>query len=750
MHARRSRSIAPASPRALGRTVLAVCRGDASRPGAPRTACTLPHPSSLRPACALALCVGALLKVDAATAQTSSAALPAVTVERSTGLTDDALVTPLQTGSRLGVSSLDTPASVERIDAAQIDARADRTVSEAVSRATGFTSDAAPGNGGTALTVRGFSGHESVMTLYDGTRLFVGSGTVTYPFDTWSVASIEVLRGPASVLYGEGGLGGAVNVVPKRPQAVRATTAEVGVGTRGTRRVAIDTTGPVNEVLDYRFYLSDNRSDGWVARGDSHSTAVGAALAWHPSATFHLTLSYDYGRQRPMRNFGVPVTDGALDTALRHRNYNVGDADIRYRDQWLHLDAQWRAAPGLTLRNQTYGMASDRHWRDAESYALDPQAGLVSRSDFIAIGHRERQLGDRLDATFDGTLFGRANRLVLGGEVDTVRFDHANNSPYGGSDTVPANGYVSGAFDSPDAFTPAFHSRLNQAAVFIEDRYELTPRLALVGALRYDRIAMHRDDLRSDTAFSKHFARAGGRAGLVFAATPDLSFYAQASEGADGVGSLLSLSASQSAYRLAHGRQVEAGIKQVLPAGHGYWTLAAYRIVKHDLLSTDPLDPTVQQQVGQQSSRGLEWSGLLHLGPALTLEANAAWLRARYDDFRQASGGGTVSRAGNVPVNIPQRTANIWLSWHVAPDWRIGAGWRHVGARYGDAANRERLPSYNVIDASARWQVSRRTSLSLRLRNLFNRTYPLTSLNGGSQWLLGPARSAELVASVTF
>ena len=77
--------------------------------------------------------------------------------------------------------------------------RGQTSVVDAVTQnATGFTSTASPGNGGTSLGTRGFIGHGSVMQLYDGTRMYVGAETLTFPFDTWSAARIEVLRGPAS------------------------------------------------------------------------------------------------------------------------------------------------------------------------------------------------------------------------------------------------------------------------------------------------------------------------------------------------------------------------------------------------------------------------------------------------------------------------------------------------------------------------------------------------------------------------
>src|SRR3954469_21595106 len=124
---------------------------------------------------------------------------------------------PTVTATRLGLTPLDTPASVSIISGDAVRERADPTVQEAKTRAVGVTTQGDPGNGGGAVVARGFGGVGSVMQLFDGDQLFVGAGTVTFPFDPWMVERIEVLGGPASVLYGNGAIGGAVNVVPRKP-----------------------------------------------------------------------------------------------------------------------------------------------------------------------------------------------------------------------------------------------------------------------------------------------------------------------------------------------------------------------------------------------------------------------------------------------------------------------------------------------------------------------------------------------------
>ncbi|WP_158938000.1 TonB-dependent siderophore receptor [Burkholderia sp. S171] len=677
------------------------------------------------------------------TPQEAAKTLPPVVVN-DTGATDTApLSTPTRTGSRLGLSSLDTPASVETVTAKQIEARGDQSVSDAVSRATGFASAGSPGNGGTALSVRGFSGQESVMTLYDGTRLYPGAGTMTFPFDTWAVDRIEVLRGPASVLYGEGAVGGVVNVVPKQPQRDYATTVQLGIGTEGQKRVALDTTGALGPMLSYRFYVSDNRSDGWVDRGESHTTALGGALKLDVSPRLSFTLDFDYGRQRPATYLGTPVSDGALDTSLRYKNYNVGNPLIAYIDQSTRLSGIYRVADGVTIRDQLYYLTTNRHYRDSESYALDPATREITRSDYIEIIHHERQIGDRLDATFEGNAWGHANRFVIGAEANQITFQRDSNTPFDGSSTVNADSFNPGLFTSSDPTVPEFYTRTRQAAVFAEDRFEVTPQLSVVGGARYDYVDFWRQQLGNDTTFSKTLSNAGWRLGLVYQLTPSTSVYGQYTRGADSVGSLITLSQAQTAFKLATGQQLEAGFKQELMNGRGFWTLAVYQIVKKNLLSQDPLNPTIQEQVGQQSSRGIEWSGAFRIGGGVSVEANASLLRARFDDFDETVNGVAVSRAGNVPNNVPEQTANLWLTYTPAPGWVLGSGLRYVGHTYGDNANTVPVPSYTVFDASAQWQATRRVNLALYLRNLANRAYAVTSSNDGTQWLLGPARSAE-------
>jgi iron complex outermembrane receptor protein len=595
--------------------------------------------------------------------------LPAVrvTAPRAAAL---ALDEPTAAASRLALTPLETPASVEVIEGEAIRARGDTSVLGAVSRATGITALPGPGNGGTALAARGFSGHGSVMQLFDGTRLYVGAGTVTFPFDPWLVERIEVLRGAASVMFGEGAIGGAVNIVPKKPTRGAITNeARVALGSDQTRRVAFGSGGAIDERWSYRFDVSHNRSDGFMARGDAESLAMGGAVRLDVSPQLHVTLSHDAGYQQPERYFGVPLIAGRLDERTRRENYNVGDAILKYRDRWTRLDAEWTPSDGVKLRNQLYYLDSRRHWRNSESYAYDTSTGRVTRGSYLEIGHDQEQIGNRSDVSLRHALFGLANQVSLGFDVNRINFQHTNDLGNSRTSSVDPFAFDPGVYTSSVAYIPRYRTRTDTYAVFAEDRLALNDWWSLVGGARWDHAELRRSDLVTPAnGFSKTFAYTTWRLGAVYAPDAHQSFYGQIAHAADPLGSLITTSAAQTPFELATGDQVELGYKRLLPGGRGAWSVAAYRIEKKKLLSRDPLDPSRQYQIGQQSSRGLE--ATLELALRQRQQINFASTAER-----NSIGGWTMMKSG-----LARSTKLFVRSWTSA---RAGCGQRPRPVRWG-------------------------------------------------------------------
>ncbi|GJE81173.1 TonB-dependent receptor [Methylorubrum thiocyanatum] len=661
------------------------------------------------------------------------------------------LTTPNRSGSRLDLSPLQTPASIEVISGQKIRERGQQTVQEAITQnAAGITTIGSPGNGFGAYTSRGFAGVNSVMQLYDGTRLFVGVNTTTYPFDTWNVDRIEVLRGPASVLYGDGAIGGVINVVPKKPVAVPVNAARAALGSDGVKRLAVDSGGPVGENLFYRLNVSGNQVDGWLNQnGNFANLAVSGSLLYQATPDLAVTLSHDYGYQEPLRYFGTPLIGGRIDPRLRFQNYNIDGSRIVFEDNWTQLKVEWSPSDDIVIRNTAYRLLSDRHWRNLESYAFVPSTGLIRRTSPIEIFHHQEQIGNRFDATVKGTLFGFRNEFVAGFEVNHIDFGVRNNSPYRGENSVDPFFFNPGFFSSPDSVRPLYRSSTDQYSLFAEDRLILTDQLSLIAGLRYDAPTVRREDLVTPSqSFTKAFNALSYRVGAVFNPTPDSSLYASYATAVDPVTSLITIPITQKDFKLSAGEQVEIGYKQVFWDGRGEFTLAGYRINKRDLLTVDPLRPQVPVQVGSQSSHGVEAFLSLGLWENWRAEGNLALLHAQYDDFQQAVGGMAVNFAGNQPVNVPERIANLWLSWAFAPRWEARAGVQFVGETFSDFANTVRRPSYEVVNGSLDYRVSDTSRFSVRVYNLLDTIYPVTG--SANTWLLGRPHSVEVAYNLTF
>jgi iron complex outermembrane receptor protein len=511
------------------------------------------------------------------------------------------------TGSNLDISQFDTPASVDVITRKQLEQRGDASLVEAITRAPGISSLPHPGNGGSSLAARGFTDTVSVMRLYDGMRQYGGVG-LTFPSDTWGIERIEVLRGPASVIYGEGAIGGVINVIPKQPtRGAIQNEVQAAVGTEGTRRIGVGSGGAIDGQWSYRVDASGERSNGWVERGESSNRAFSGALRLDVSPALYFKLSAAHGRQQPMAYFGTPLVGGQQLEALRDKNYNVEDGAIVYKDTWVDLLAHWQLDAATTVRSRLYRVVSDRHWRNTEAYVYNAQTGLVDRGDNTEIGHDQAQTGNTTDAAFKGTLFGRPNQVSVGFDVNTSSFTHTNNTYVGAAPSVDPLTFAPGLYSSPVPYLPRFRSDARQYAVFAEERLEVTPQWSVLAGVRYDHADVSRDNLVSGVqAFDKTFANTGWRVGTVYAITPALALYGQVAKAADPVSSLLFLSPANSNFSNATGRQVEIGIKQSFAGKQGEWTLAAYDIQKNNLLTRDLANPAQSIQVGQRSSRGIE------------------------------------------------------------------------------------------------------------------------------------------------
>lgn len=721
-------------------------------------------------AAALLATTTSLLPITAAHAETADASASDGTASEIlvTGHNDIDLKKRLETGSRLGLTALETPASVYTVDGDVIRARGDLTLNDAVTRAPGITSTASIGDGGTGLSSRGFSGQGSVMQLVDGVRQFPVAGTISFPSDPWNIDRVEVLTGPASVLYGQGALGGAVNYVTKQPTETRSLDLKASYGSQDTVHLAAGAGGAIAPGLMYRVDGSYRRSDGYVDRGENHSFALGGALRYAPTEDFSLTLRVDYGDNDPMEYTGTPLINGKIDKRTRHKNYNVGDADIDYRDDRETLTLRWSPSENLTFINSAYRLGSKRSWYDLEYYCyvetsgscsngyVSGTPGTIARSGNYGIIHDIEQYGDQASVSLSTPLGGTAkNDLVVGFDVNAINVKYSHNFSYlTQEDEVDPYDFDPGTMENRDQTLPRYKTKTREWAIFAEDRFQFNEQLSLVAGFRYEEDRVQRanyvytgDEITGtdDLYGTKVFRNFTWRVGAVYQPTPEVSLYGQYSTGVDPISTLTTLSSSQSDYSNAKGDQVEVGVKASFLDGRGSATLSAYRIVKKNLVAQRTTGGPVEQ-IGQRSSKGIEAAVSLALAGGFGIEANGTILDAKYDDFISDD----VDYTGNTPYNVPEKAANLWVTWQgLENKLHAQVGLRYVGRRFSDDGNQFRIPAYAVVDAGVSYAFTENLAVDMRAYNLFDKIYAVSAYDY-DQWVLGRPQSFDVAVRAKF
>jgi len=661
------------------------------------------------------------------------------------------LTKPNSTASRLGLSAMETPASVEVLDIGTIQQRGDSNVREAVSRTTGLTDISNLGQG-IAFSARGFTGNNSVGQAEDGIRLLTAASTLTYPSDTWGYQKFEVLRGPASVMFGDGTVGGIINSIRKAPSRDSTFEALIGAGTRGEYRAGVGGTGAIGEIGAFRIDASTTGGNGYVNDGEHTSRKIMTNFLFTPTDDFRFNITYDHSEESPSRYTGIPLRDGKLSTSIRNQNYNISNSVQQFNEDRLRGNLEWEISDTLKLSNTAYWFNSRRHWRNVEYFSLDSATDTVERSGYTEIRHKQKQIGDRVELASTADLFGHQNRWALGYEVARVDFRYYDNFYTPANDNlttiVPRKHFDSGQFLSLIPTLPDFEAKTIQQALFLEDAFNVTEQLKLSAGVRQDWIKLEHDSLLNNTSKDSDFAPFAYRLGAVFQATPSTMFYGQYSEGSDPVTSLVTARPGSSVFKLTSAKQAETGIKHILPDGKGELTLAVYHIEKDDILTRNPNNPGTNVQGGSQSSRGIELAATLLPVDHWRADLNMAVLDARYDKLSQSAGGVVVSRAGNTPTDVPEKTTNAWL-YYQQPNWEAGIGARMVGKRYADSANTSVMSGYTVYDANIAWRANSQTTLRLNLRNLTDKLYAPVSYDT-QQFIVGEFRRAEIVAEFRY
>ena len=672
------------------------------------------------------------------------------------------LDTPSTTGSRLGLTSRETPASVTVVNRATIDARGAQDTQEILRAVPGITAHNAPGSIG--VSYRGF-GSNSLGQMFNGIN--VQYSIAARPVDSWIYDRVEVIGGPSSFLFGAGAVGGSINYITKLPERHDFSEAQIRLGTQGLKEASVALNrriagegGAGSHYL--RIDLNHRDTDSWTDGTRGRSTQLAASLLSDFGGGWRHTLAYEFQDEHVDRPYwGTPVLNPAtatlrIDPATRFRNYNSSDGLYAQQVQWLRSMTDWQASDALQFKNTFYVYDALRDYRNVESYRFNAANTAVQRYASLLQRHDQQLVGDRVEGIYKGTLAGLRSDWSFGADVSVNRQTRFPNSSASVVSTVNPYDFVTDAFFRESGLRPGFNpdrdNKVTTAAVYLENRTQIAPALSLVTALRHERIDLDLTNRRAVTAaspasFERDYNPTTGRVGMVWDVAPNANLYLQYATAADppsGILTTASFADVRNNSDLTTGTQAEVGSKLDFWQGRGTATLAAYRIVRKNIATQDPTNSALTILAGEQTSRGIELAMGLQPAPRWSVQGNFTYVDAKYARFDQ----GGVSLAGKTPINTPATVANIWLAYAVTPAVEASVGVRRVGKVYADAANTLQWPAYTLLDLGLSWKLSRTVTLTGRIRNATDRIYAANA--GTAQVYLGAPRTADITLRAAF
>lgn len=671
---------------------------------------------------------------------------------------------PATVGSRLGLTPRETPATVVIVDRDAIEQRGATDTQEILKGVPGMLAASPPGSAG-SVTYRGF-GASSLTQMFNGITVQYDA-IAARPVDSWIYDRVEVVGGPSTFLFGAGAVGGSINNITKlASREGNFTQARASYGSYDTSQLSLGVNrrlGDGDGVKNY-FRMDVNRTNslGYVDGNKRESWTSAFSLLTDFTPNLSHTLALEYQKENVDRPYwGTPLLlpttgDGRIDSATRFKNYNAADGVYEQTVKWVRSILDFRFDDATSVRNTLYYYDALRDYRNVEVYKFNATNTAVVRSSPLLQRHDQDLLGDRVELTHKTELAGMKSDWAAGFDYSVNRQTRFPRSLTLNVSTVNPYQFTTESFFSIPGMAPGFNpdrsNHVETLALFLENRTKLTKQLSLVTGLRHDRIDLDVTNYRTVTAtnpayFERIYNPTTGRVGLIYDVTPTANVYVQYSTAADPPAGILTTAtfAQVQNFDLTTGKQVEVGSKFDFLEGCGSATVAAYKIVRKNLSMTDPNNPANSIPIGQQSSRGIELAALFKVTDHLTAQGNFSVVDAKYDSFME----GTANRAGNTPVNTPDRIANAWLTYQLTPELQAGVDARYVSSRYGNTANTVSDSAYTLYGAFASYKVPKYGTLTARVRNLTDEVYA-ASVTSTPMFYLGAPRTYELAWQTEF
>ncbi|WP_323586891.1 TonB-dependent siderophore receptor [Aliarcobacter butzleri] len=577
------------------------------------------------------------------------------------------------------------------------------------------------------ISMRGFSG---VPILLDGMKI---TNKIAHP-EIFAYESIEILKGPDSLQYGESSPGGLVNLVKKKPTKNSLAQVELEANDNPSYSPKIDLGGALNNDKSLYFRLTSllKYDEGWTnSNTDTNKIFVAPSLAYDINDNNTITFVTEYTDQTEPSDFGTYVNNKGKLIAPIKNMISHPDEEFEKTQKIAGFDLDsvfdtWNS--NLKYRYIDYkGVNGDVHMPQRYNQVTNivTRAYAYQKQEF-----QEHALQETINKEFD--LFGKKNNLSIGADYNkayskTTMF-YVPTVPYNINLSHPIYEHLTSLSDHPNAMnmtTPK--TNVESWGTFIQDNINLTDDLIFSAGVRYSE-SKPQNGQRTD-ATTPSF-------GLVYHLSSQTSFYTNYSE------SFTPNSAMDKNGKILDpetGKGYEFGVKQKLFDDKFDLTTAFFKIEKENIALADPNAPAVggwSISSGKQESQGFEIDLSGDITSNLSVIASYGYVDTKNKD------------ANNKDLrNIPNHTANLFTTYKLTalnlPDYYIGGGAKYIGNKYADDANNIQLDSALIYNATIGYKKGN-WKANLSVQNLTDEEYvdgALASNAAGTRVYVGTPRT---------
>ena len=617
--------------------------------------------------------------------------------------------------TKLGSTLMETPRSVSIVSQEQLKTQAPKSIEQALSYTAGVTTEVTGADlRMTGAIIRGFSDGSSYYK--DGLRQFSAGTYGSWNDEIDELESIEVIKGPASVLFGQGRPGGVINVVSKKPEADHVNSVGIAYGRYQRAQLTADLGGALSESGDvfYRLNLKGRDSDGRTVGSRDDRISIAPSLRWNISGQTHLTVLGQYSRERgtpkswwpslfsypQIKNLSAKLTAG--DPA-----FDRFDRDTRS----LGYEFMHQADNGWQLMQNLRYSTIDIDYRHI--YAMDVLADghNISRANLMQRTHGKTLAVDSR-AQKDLRWGELQHRLVLG--LDHTRYKESGGLGFGWDVpnldlNAPVYGQSIAAPELEDSNT-----KLHQTGIYTLNQLRYQRWIANL-SLRHDTV---RTTQNSTTQPRMNDRATTGSAGVLYQFDSGWAPYASYATSFDPV---TGLTFDGNAFEPRRGKQYELGVKYQPADSHTLITASVFDLRQSNVTTQDPDHPRFSVQTGEVRSTGVELEARVGLTRELGSLLSYTYLDPRTTQSTR------VAEIGRQTVQTTRHSASLWLDYRprAVPGLMLAGGLRYKGrSPYNVAANGNLNfnDAVTVADLAVAYETPK-YRIALNINNLFNKKY---------------------------